>query len=71
LKPTVKTYRTVFSKEYHGGSISTSGNVISQASESGGGSVKRQSKEAISKVFKNGRKFLLRSANGAFSACPP
>jgi len=27
--------------------------------------------EAISKVFKNGRKFLLRSANGAFSACPP
>jgi len=23
--------------------------------------------EAISKVFKNGRKFLLRSANGAFS----
>ena len=24
-------------------------------------------KEAISKVFKNGRKFLLRSANGAFS----
>ena len=24
-------------------------------------------KEAISKVFKNGRKFLLRSANGVFS----